>query len=221
VRITRGILVLVGLASLPVSTRADYLVLRNGARMNVSSYELRGDRYRVQIDGGWAEIAASNVVAIEPEEIFVAAPKMPLTQAPFGELIRKSAEKYGVDVDLVFSVVAAESNFNPKAVSRRNARGLMQLLPETAKRLGVRDIYDPAQNIDGGTRYLRDLLKLYQGDLALTLAAYNAGPGAVQRYGRIPPYNETIAYVRAIRKTYALRKFGNDKSTPTATAAGH
>ncbi|HEU0368811.1 MAG TPA: lytic transglycosylase domain-containing protein [Candidatus Acidoferrum sp.] len=220
-RITQGILVLVGLASLPVSARADYLVLRNGARMNVSSYELRGDRYRVQIDGGWAEIAAANVVAIEPEEIFVAAPKMPLTQAPFGELIRKSAEKYGVDVDLVFSVVAAESNFNPKAVSRRNARGLMQLLPETAKRLGVRDIYDPAQNIDGGTRYLRDLLKLYEGDLALALAAYNAGPGAVQRYGRIPPYNETIAYVRAIRKTYALRKSGNDKSSPSATATGH
>ena len=220
-RITQGILVLVGWASLPVSARADYLVLRNGARMNVSSYELRGDRYRVQIDGGWAEIAAANVVAIEPEEIFVAAPKMPLTQAPFGELIRKSAEKYGVDVDLVFSVVAAESNFNPKAVSRRNARGLMQLLPETAKRLGVRDIYDPAQNIDGGTRYLRDLLKLYEGDLALALAAYNAGPGAVQRYGRIPPYNETIAYVRAIRKTYALRKSGNDKSSPSATATGH
>jgi soluble lytic murein transglycosylase-like protein len=209
------------MAWLPVSARADYLVLRNGARMNVSSYELRGDRYRVQIEGGWAEIAAANVVAIEPEEIFVAAPKMPLTQAPFGELIRKSAEKYGVDVDLVFSVVAAESNFNAKAVSRRNARGLMQLLPETAKRLGVRDIYDPAQNIDGGTRYLRDLLKLYQGDLALTLAAYNAGPGAVQRYGRIPPYSETIAYVRAIRKTYALRKSGNDKSSPPATATGH
>jgi soluble lytic murein transglycosylase-like protein len=221
VRITRGILVLLGLAALSVSARADYLVLRSGARMNVSSYELRGDKYRVQIEGGWAEIAASNVVAIEPEEIFVAAPKLPLTQAPFGELIRKAAEKYGVDVDLVFSVVAAESNFDPKAVSRRNARGLMQLLPETAKRLGVRDIYDPAQNIDGGTRYLRDLLRLYGGDLALTLAAYNAGPGAVHRYGKIPPYSETIAYVRAIRKTYALRKAGGEKATSTATASGH
>jgi soluble lytic murein transglycosylase-like protein len=160
-------------------------------------------------------------VAIEPEEIFVAAPKMPLAQAPFGELIRKAAAKYEVDPDLVFSVVAAESNFNPKALSRRNAHGLMQLLPETAKRLGVKDIYDPAQNIDGGTRYLRDLLKLYDGDLALTLAAYNAGPGAVQRYGRIPPYNETIKYVRAIRKTYDLRKSNSDKIASDSSSSSH
>jgi hypothetical protein len=213
---------LAALAALPCASRADYLVLRSGARMDVKSYQLLGDKYRVQIDGGWAEIAASEVLGIEPEEIFVAAPRMPLTQAPFGELIRKAAEKYAVDADLVFSVVAAESNFNPKAISRRNARGLMQLLPETAKRLGVRDIFDPAQNVDAGTRYLRDLLKQYQGDLALTLAAYNAGPGAVQRYGNVPPYHETIAYVRAIRKTYAQRKTaaGTNAVAPAATNGG-
>jgi len=212
VRVIHMVAASLALAASPAVVRADYLVLRSGARMSVNSYELLGEKYRVQIDGGWAEIAASEVVAIEPEEIFVPAPKLPLEQAPFGGLIRKASEKYGVDADLVFSVVAAESNFNPRAVSRRNACGLMQLLPETARRLGVKDIYDPAQNIEGGTRYLRDLLKQYQGDLALTLAAYNAGPGAVQRYGRIPPYNETIAYVRAIRKTYAQRKSANESS---------
>ena len=188
------------------SARADYFVLRSGARLNVTAWELVGDKYKLQVNGGSAELPFSEVVAIEPEEIFVAAPRMPLTQAPYGEMIQAAAKKYGVDSDLVFSVIAAESNFNPKAVSRRGARGLMQLLPTTAVRLGVRDIFDPVQNIDAGTRYLRDLLKAYQGDLALTLAAYNAGPGAVHRYGRVPPYNETIAYVRAIRKTYAQRK---------------
>ena len=202
----RTLLPVAALLAVAAPTRADYLVLRSGARLNVSSYELVGDVYRVQINGGSAAIAASDVVAIEPEEIFVAAPRLPLAEAPFGELIRKAAEKYEVDPDLVFSVVAAESNFNPRAVSRRNARGLMQLLPETARRFGVKDVYDPQQNIDAGTRYLRILLKQYRGDLALTLAAYNAGPGAVDRYGRVPPYNETIAYVRAIRKTYAQRK---------------
>lgn len=185
---------------------ADYFVLRSGARLSVSSWELIGDRYRIQLKGGSAELPFADVVSIEPEEIFVPAPRMPLDQAPFGQMIRDTAQKYSVDSDLVFSVIAAESNFNPKAVSRRGARGLMQLLPATASRLGVRDIFDPQQNIDAGTRYLRELLRQYQGDLALTLAAYNAGPRAVQKYGRVPPYNETIAYVRAIRKTYAQRK---------------
>ncbi len=205
-RIGQALLCTLLLAACAAGTRADYFVLRSGARLNVNSWELVGDRYKIQLNGGTAELPFVDVVSIEPEEIFVAAPRMPLTQAPFGQMIQAASEKYGVDADLVFSVIAAESNFNPKAISRRGARGLMQLLPTTATRFGVKDIFDPGQNIDAGTRYLRDLLRTYQGNMALTLAAYNAGPGAVQKYGRVPPYNETIAYVRAIRKTYAQRK---------------
>jgi hypothetical protein len=210
VRVMRAALFTLVLAVCSQGARADYFVMRSGARLNVDAYQLLGERYRVQMNGGTAEIAVSDVVAIEPEEIFVSAPRMPLMQAPYGQLIQTSAKKYGVDADLVFSVIAAESNFDPQAISHRGARGLMQLLPSTANRLGVKDIFDPRQNIDAGTRYLRDLLALYQGDLALTVAAYNAGPGAVQKYGRVPPYRETISYVRAIRKTYAQRKLKTD-----------
>jgi len=213
VRVTRVILFLLALAAFAARARADYFVLRSGARLNVTAYQLVGERYRIQMNGGSAEIAAADVVAIEPEEIFIPAPRMPLTQAPYGDMIQSAAKKYSVDADLIFSVIAAESNFNPRVISRRGARGLMQLLPATGTRFGVKDIFDPAQNIDAGTQYLRDLMARYQGDLVLTLAAYNAGPGAVQRYGRVPPYNETISYVRAIRKTYALRKSKNDAKT--------
>jgi Transglycosylase SLT domain len=213
VRVTRVILFVLALAAFAAGARADYFVLRSGARLNVTAYQLVGERYRIQMNGGSAEIAAADVIAIEPEEIFIPVPRMPLIQAPYGDLIQSAAKKYGVDADLIFSVIAAESNFNPRVISRRGARGLMQLLPATGTRFGVKDIFDPAQNIDAGTQYLRDLMARYQGDLVLTLAAYNAGPGAVQRYGHVPPYNETISYVRAIRKTYAQRKSKNNPKT--------
>jgi soluble lytic murein transglycosylase-like protein len=210
---TLVILIVLALAAFAAGARADYFVLRSGARLNVTAYQLVGERYRIQMNGGSAEIAAADVTAIEPEEIFIPAPRIPLMQAPYGDMIQSAAKKYSVDADLIFSVIAAESNFNPRAISRRGARGLMQLLPATGTRFGVKDIFDPAQNIDAGTQYLRDLMARYQGDLVLTLAAYNAGPGAVQRYGHVPPYNETISYVRAIRKTYAQRKSKNSPKT--------
>lgn len=189
-----------------VAARADYVVLRSGARLNVTGYEILGDKYRLHLKGGVAEVSVDDIVGIEPEEIFEPLPEPLSEKTPFQKIIRAAAERYGVDADLIHCVIAVESNFNPKAVSPKNARGLMQLLPQTAAQLGVKDIFDPEQNVDGGTRYLRDLLKKYS-NLTLALAAYNAGPQRVDQYGRhVPPYLETMKYVQRIAKSYAKIK---------------
>jgi soluble lytic murein transglycosylase-like protein len=109
---------------------------------------------------------------------------------------------YGVDHTLVKAVIKAESNFNSKAVSRKGAKGLMQLMPRTASSLRVNDCFHPEDNIDGGVRYLRYLINVYDGNLPLTLAAYNAGEKAVARYRGIPPYPETQTYVRRVMRFY-------------------
>ena len=153
-----------------------------------------------------AEMRAEDVVAIEPEEVFVSVPPVAVAKAPFRDLIEAAASRYNVDAELIASVIAAESNFDPKAISRRNARGLMQLLPTTAARFGVHNIFDPAENIDAGTRYLGELLHRYDNDLILALAAYNAGPQRVQKYGTVPPFPETLSYVRRVKRTYDQRK---------------
>lgn len=117
--------------------------------------------------------------------------------------IQQAAEEAGVNPALVHAVINAESGYNPSAVSRVGAQGLMQLMPGTAKRYAVKDAFDPEQNIRGGTRYLRDLLEMFDNDLELTVAAYNAGENAVLKYGRkIPPYRETQAYVPKVLRYY-------------------
>jgi soluble lytic murein transglycosylase-like protein len=186
--------------------RAEYVVLKNGQRLTVTSYQLNGDKYQLQMAGGAVEIPAGEVVAIEPEEIFTPIAAKPVVKPPYRELVEAAAAHYKVDADLIASVIAAESNFDPKAVSRKKARGLMQLMPETAARLGVRNIEDPKENIDAGTRYLRELLQKYNNNLVLALAAYNAGPERIERYGRVPPFAETISYVRRVKRGYENNK---------------
>lgn len=180
--------------------RADYAVLKSGVRLHITGYQVAGGSMRLTIEGGEVDVAASDVVAIEPEEQFTSVPSpLPLDpNIPFAGLIRAAASKNGVDEKLVQKMIATESNFNPRAVSRKKAQGLMQLMPQTAARLSVRDAFDPAQNIEAGTKYLRELLDKYKGDLKLALAAYNAGPDMVAKYGGIPPFSETQDYVRRI-----------------------
>lgn len=123
-------------------------------------------------------------------------------KAQLKEMITKTAQKYGVDPKLIHAVVKQESAFNPKATSHCGAMGLMQLMPATAKGLGVKDAYNPVQNVDGGVRYLKSMLEKYNGNVILALAAYNAGPGAVDKYDDVPPYKETQNYVKNILANY-------------------
>ena len=185
---------------------AETAVLRNGQRLQITGYERDGEIIHLHIVGGRVALRAVEIVSIEPEEYFpLRAAEAPAT-TPFGQLIRAAAQKHGVDAELISSVITAESAFNPRAISRKQARGLMQLMPATASQLAVSDAFDPAQNVDAGTRYLKLLLEKYGQDLTLALAAYNAGPDRVAQYGGVPPFIETRAYVRRVLAEYSQRK---------------
>lgn len=116
--------------------------------------------------------------------------------------IQKAAHKHHVPEKLIHSIIKAESNYNPSAVSPKGAVGLMQLMPETAKAYGVSNLFNPEENIEGGVKYLKDLMKIYGEDLELILAAYNAGQEAIKKYGGIPPYPETLNYIRKVKASY-------------------
>ncbi len=165
-------------------------------------------RVRLYSGSGYIEVEASKIQAFEPDgAVPPSAPPKVTAPAPHAapvnpeRLADAAADRYGLPRALVRSVISAESRFQPKAVSPKGAVGLMQLMPDTAQSLGVNP-YDPAQNVDAGTRYLRALLEKYHGLLWHALAAYNAGPGAVQKYNGIPPYRETVDYVKRIDRDF-------------------
>ena len=138
-------------------------------------------------------------------------------------MVRKLAGQHGVDPGLALAITKVESGFNPRALSPKNAQGLMQLIPQTAARFGVRNPFDPEQNVRGGLAYLRWLLALFQGDVRLAVAAYNAGERAIERYRGIPPYAETRDYVRKVTALYrrALHPFDPALAEPSPVFAGH
>ena len=194
-------------------------VLSSGSRLHVDRHETDGTRIRLYTGSGYIEMDAAQVRGFEADEpaplslapVVSSVPPNPTpapTLAPDAlpvlspeQLADRAADKYGLPRKLVRSVIAAESAFQPKAVSPKGAVGLMQLMPGTAATLGA-DPNDPVQNVDAGARYLRDLLLKYDGFLWHALAAYNAGPGAVEKYKGVPPYRETIDYVKRIDSDY-------------------
>jgi len=138
----------------------------------------------------------------------------------YDDIVLKAAARHGVDPNLIFSVMRQESGFNYRARSYKGATGLMQLMPGTARRFGVQNIYDPVENIEGGTRYLKFLLDTFDGDVGLTLAGYNAGEGAVMRFGyQVPPYRETQNYVRSITAKYGRSKHASALSQKSTAVA--
>jgi soluble lytic murein transglycosylase-like protein len=211
------------------ASAGEYALLASGARMHVDRHEIDGTHVRLYNSTGYIEMPVSNVTGFEvedpappepaqapaPVEAAVAPAPAP-TLSPW-ELADAAADKYGLPRILVRSVMAAESGFQADAVSPKGALGLMQLMPQTAVDLGA-DPRDPAQNVDAGVRYLRDLLNKYDGGLWRALAAYNAGPGAVDKYHGVPPYRETIDYIKRIERA---RNAGEPApaSTPAAPSS--
>lgn len=206
-------LLAVASAGLAPGARGDYAVLKSGVRLHITGYEQAGDQILLTVAGGTVNIAATDLVSVEPEDQFAALPPAPEpAKGPYANLIRAAAAKHGVDEKLITHVIAVESNFNPRAASHKQALGLMQLLPSTAAKYSVSNIFDPAENIDAGTRYLKDLLAQYKGNTSLALAAYNAGPQMVSKYGGIPPFPETQKYVQKISVTLAQEKTQSPKN---------
>ncbi|HKN34328.1 MAG TPA: lytic transglycosylase domain-containing protein [Terriglobales bacterium] len=172
-----------------------------------------------------ASLGASTPVPIPPPAQKAAAPALPsitLKKQPIlnlDQVVGAASDKHLLDADLINSVIKAESSFNPRAVSPKGARGLMQLMPKTASSLGVPNAFDPAANVDGGTRYLRWLLERYDFDLVKALAAYNAGPERVDRYRGVPPYYETKAYVARIIRDFNRKKLAEQKAEAVSRKA--
>ncbi|MCM2256601.1 MAG: lytic transglycosylase domain-containing protein [Vicinamibacteria bacterium] len=204
------LLLLAALVSLPAG--AEIAVLVHGGMLKVDAVERRGEQVRLVLRGGGeVELPAGELRGVVPDEIveeIAAAEAQPGPHDPRA-LATEVARRHGLDPALVLAVMGVESAFRPDAVSHKGAQGLMQLMPGTAKELGVADPLDPAQNVDGGARYLRDLLARYEGDVEMALAAYNAGPGAVARHGGIPPYRETRDYVRKVLERYKREAAGS------------
>ena len=214
------------LALLATEARADIVVFKNGRTMSVKSCLVEADTATLRLrDGGEVTFPASLVARVDPDEVpypedlpvaavapdapvasfapvaLAIVPEAVLAARPYAELISTIAATHKLDARLVHAVIEQESNYQARARSKKGAKGLMQLMPDTARQYGVRNSYDPKANLEAGVRHLKDLMSRLE--LPLALAAYNAGEATIRRYGGVPPYAETQNYVRSI-----LRRVG-------------
>jgi hypothetical protein len=235
IKFKHGGWVLMMLAALPC-LGGEVAVLRNGFSIRHERREIVGDTTRLYVSAD-----GSSFVDVPTAEIehFEAAPEE--SKSPFVEkkgtpsasprplnlddVVDSASGRYRLDPDLVNSVIKAESGFNVRAVSPKGAQGLMQLMPGTASKLGVPNAFDPQANVEGGTKYLRELLERYDFDLVKALAAYNAGPQRVEQFGGVPPYYETRAYVARVVRDFNKKKAAEKKtatsSSPNTKASQH
>jgi soluble lytic murein transglycosylase-like protein len=215
-------------AAQPASRTVYDVTLKNGFSIHHFRHEALGETTRLYTDdANYIDVPTAEIAEMTSfEEPLPAAPAPELqdkkSKLSLIEVVAAASDKHRIDPDLISSIIHAESGFNPKAVSRKGAQGLMQLMPNTASQLGIKDAFDPFSNVDAGTHYLRDLLVRYNGDIAKALAAYNAGPARVEQYHGVPPFHETRAYVTQIIKEFNRKKLAEraQQKSAKATPAG-
>ena len=206
-----GWVIVLGASSIHAAEIAN---LRNGFSIRHEHHETQGETTRLYLgdaaSSGYVDVATVEIESFEPtpEE---AKDTATLVTTDLASIIQSASASSRIDADFIASVIRAESSNNPRAVSRKGAQGLMQLMPATANNLGVKDSFDPAANVQGGVRYLRELLLQYKGDAAKALAAYNAGPQRVEQYHGVPPYYETHVYVARVINDYNRKKTAQAK----------
>ena len=208
---------------------AQIAILHNGFSIPHERHVPMGAVTRLYLaadDKGYVDVATTDIDHFEDDLSLPAEKPNPLPQLTtpppkptLNDVVTATGFQHRIDPDLINSVIHAESNFNPRARSPRGAQGLMQLMPQTAHKLGIADAYDSQANVDGGTRYLKQLLELYHYDLVKALAAYNAGPQRVSKYRGVPPYRETQLYIRKIILDYNRKKLAEQKAAAAAAKA--
>jgi soluble lytic murein transglycosylase-like protein len=208
------------LAASACASAGERAELRNGFSLRIERHEVRGAVTRLYLDArssNFIDVSSEQIASFEPEDdpplVAPAAAQAPAPAATgsVDEAVRAASAQHHVDPDFVHSVIRVESGGNPRAVSPKGAQGLMQIMPATAAQLGLSHPFEPAANVEAGTRYLRQLLLKYHGDPVKVLAAYNAGPERVARYGGLPPFPETQAYVARVIRDFNRRKAARQK----------